>query len=140
MKQKNNGTGTRLGLLAGALALLTLNAQLSVLFAQGSSTAITYQGRVTDNGTNFNGTGLFKFALVTGTNASKQATATAHLTGSFVTSCTVNTGGSGYTTPPAVSFSGGDGSGAAATANVSGGMVTSITMNSAGWVIPAPRW
>ena len=33
------------------------------------STVFTYQGRVTDNGTNFNGGGQFKFALVTGSNA-----------------------------------------------------------------------
>ncbi len=37
--------------------------------AWAQSTVFTYQGRVTDNGTNFNGGGLFKFALVTGTNA-----------------------------------------------------------------------
>jgi len=37
--------------------------------ASAQSTVFTYQGRVTDNGTNFNGGGQFKFALVTGTNA-----------------------------------------------------------------------
>ena len=112
------------------LIALALSASLHQAEAQG--TAFTYQGRVSDNGTNFNGTGQFKFALVTSTNASSQATATAHLTGSFVTSCTVVLGGNGYTTPPAVSFSGGGGSGAAATATVSGGAVTAITVNNAG--------
>src|ERR1035441_6907520 len=112
------------------LIALALFAGLHQAAAQG--TAFTYQGRVTDNGTNFSGTGQFKFALVTSTNASSQATATAHLTGSFVTSCTVVLGGNGYTTPPAVSFSGGGGSGAAATATVSRGAVTALTVNNAG--------
>src|SRR5216684_7622105 len=130
MKQKLNRIGTSAGLFAAALLLSTLNFQLSTVYAQG--TTFTYQGRVTDNGTNFNGSGLFKFALVTSTNASSQATATAHLTGSFVTSVTVDSGGSGYATPPTVSLSGGGGSGAAATAMVSGGAVTAINVNNAG--------
>jgi hypothetical protein len=95
-------------------------------------TTFTYQGHVTVNGTSFNGTGLFKFALVTSTNTSSQATATAHLTGGFVTSVSVDFGGSGYATAPTVTFSGGGGSGAAATATVSGGAVTAITVNNAG--------
>ena len=61
--------------LALTALLPILNFQLSTCFAQ--STAFTYQGRVTDNGTNFNGSGQFKFALVTGTNANHTATATA---------------------------------------------------------------
>ncbi|MDB6111915.1 MAG: hypothetical protein JWR69_3665, partial [Pedosphaera sp.] len=93
---------------------------------------VTYQGQVSNNGSNFNGTGLFKFALVTSTNANHQATGTAHLTGSFVTSCTVNQGGNGYISPPGVTFSGGGGSGAAATATLSNGVVTAIGVNNAG--------
>src|ERR1017187_6620598 len=112
------------------LIALALFAGLHQAAAQG--TAFTYQGRVTDNGTNFSGTGQFKFALVTSTNTSSAATATAHLTGSFVTSCTVVLGGNGYTTPPTVTFSGGGGSGAVATATVSGGAVTALTVNNAG--------
>ena len=112
------------------LIALALFAGLHQAAAQG--TAFTYQGRVTDNGTNFSGTGQFKFALVTSTNTSSPATATAHLTGSFVTSCTVVLGGNGYTTPPTVTFSGGGGSGAVATATVSGGAVTALTVNNAG--------
>ena len=113
-----------------ALALLsTLSPQLST-FAQG--TAFTYQGRVLNNGTNFNGTGQFKFALVTSTNNSHQATATANLSGTFVTSYTVTAGGNGYTAVPAVTVSGGGGSGATATANLTGSVVTSITPGSAG--------
>jgi hypothetical protein len=96
------------------------------------NTTFTYQGRVLDHGTNFNGVGLCKFALVTSSNSNTRAAATAHLTGAFVTSCTIDAGGNGYVTPPAVTFSGGGGSGAAATANLTGGAVTSITMNNAG--------
>jgi trimeric autotransporter adhesin len=96
------------------------------------STSFTYQGRVTDNGTNFTGTGQFKFALVTSTNTSRQATATATITSGFVTKITVTYGGSGYSTAPAVSITGGGGSGAAATAMISGGVVTNITVNNTG--------
>jgi len=99
--------------------------------AAAQDTAFTYQGRVTDNGTNFTGPGLFKFALVTSTNG-QGATATAVMNGvapnEFVDICTVVNGGSGYATAPAVSFSGGGGSGATAQANLSGGVVTSITV------------
>jgi len=49
-----------------------------------------------------------------------------------VASVTVNSGGSGFTSAPTVSFSGGGGSGAAATATVSAGNVTAITMTSGG--------
>ncbi len=96
------------------------------------NTIFTYQGRVTDNGTNFTGFGQFKFALVTGTNFNRQATATANLTSGFVTSITVVNGGNGYTTAPIVTITGGGGSGATATASVSGGAVTSISVNNAG--------
>jgi len=41
-------------------------------------------------------------------------------------------GGSGYTSAPTVTFTGGGGSGAAGTANISGGEVTSITMTNNG--------
>ena len=41
-------------------------------------------------------------------------------------------GGSGYTSAPTVSFSGGGGSGATATATVSGGQVTSVTVTAGG--------
>ncbi len=115
-----------------ALALLsTLNLQLSTCFAQ--NTAFTYQGRVTDNGTNFNGAGQFKFALVTSTNANHTATATANApSGGFITGYVVTSGGNGYVAPPSVTISGGDGSGAAAHANLTGGAVTSITVDSPG--------
>ena len=92
----------------------------------------TYQGRVLDNGTNFTGMGQFKFALVTSTNTSRQATATAFVNSGFVTGYNVTDGGSGYPSPPAVTVSGGGGSGATATASASGGAVTGIAANNPG--------
>jgi hypothetical protein len=112
------------------LLLLTLVSQLSTAHAQG--TAFTYQGRVTDNGTNFTGAGQFQFALVTSTNFNHQATATANLNGVspnyFVSSCTLNNGGSGYATAPAVTISGGGGSGATASASILGGAVNAVNI------------
>jgi hypothetical protein len=112
------------------LALLTLNLLLSTARAQG--TAFTYQGRVTDNGANFTGSGQFKFALVTSTNFNHQARAAANMGGvspnQFVSSIGVSDGGSGYASAPAVTFSGGGGSGATAQATVSGGVVNGITV------------
>jgi hypothetical protein len=109
---------------------LTLFA-LSNLFAQ--TAVFTYQGRVTDNGTNFTGLGQFEFALVTSLNANQTATATANApSGGYITGYAVVTGGSGYVTAPAVTVFGGGGSGATATAHISGGAVTSITVNNTG--------
>jgi hypothetical protein len=115
-------------ILVIAVVLLTVS---SVVLAQVPG-IINYQGRIVDNGTNFTGTGQFQFALLSVTNSASQATAVANLTGQFVTSCTVTFGGSGYTNGPAVSFSGGGGSGAAATSTVSGGVVTGIAVTNAG--------
>jgi hypothetical protein len=112
-------------------AVCGLFTSLNPVVAQG--TAFTYQGRVVDNDTNFTGLGLFKFGLVTNTGTNQPATATALMGGvspnEFVSSCTVVNGGSGYTAAPAVSLTGGGGSGASATANLSGGTVTSITVD-----------
>jgi formylglycine-generating enzyme required for sulfatase activity len=102
---------------------------------------LNYQGRVAV-GTppvNFDGTGKFKFALVDGgRNTATTATATANLTSGFVTSVTVSNSGTGYTTPPSITFLGGGGSGAAATATVTMGTVTGITMTNAGSGYSAP--
>jgi hypothetical protein len=93
----------------------------------------TYQGRITANGTSFTGPGQFKFALVTSTNASRTATATANSpSGGFITIINVTFGGNGYASPPAVTISGGGGAGAAAHANISGGVVTSIIVDNPG--------
>lgn len=100
--------------------------------AQSDTSVFTYQGRVTDNGTNFNGAGEFKFALVTSTNANHGATATATVAGGMVSAISIVAGGNGYVTAPRVNILGGGGSGAAATATISGGVVTGVTINSSG--------
>lgn len=53
----------------------------------------------------------------------------ANQSGSSVTTVLVTNGGSGYTSAPLVSFSGGGGVGAAAHANVIGGVVQSVTVD-----------
>ena len=65
---------------------------------------LSYQGRVTVQGVNFNGTGQFKFALVdAGVNLNQTATAVAMAAGS-VTFIFVQNGGSGYPEPPVVTI------------------------------------
>jgi hypothetical protein len=109
------------------------------LFALADSTLaqvpsiLSYQGRVQVSGTNFSGTGQFKFALVSpGTNVNRRATAVATVTAGFVTGISVTDGGAGYTNTPAVTITDTTGSGASATATISGGAVTAITVNNAG--------
>jgi len=111
--------------------LLLLGVALCCLFtavkpASAQNTVVTYQGRVQSGGNDFTGSGQFKFALVTGINSATSATATANLSGQFVTSYTVTFGGSGYVIAPAVTLTGGGGSGATATAVISGGAVTAV--------------
>jgi hypothetical protein len=121
------------GIAWAVLTLSVLNSPLSTAFAQ--NTVFTYQGLVTDNGTNFTGTGQFAFALVTSTNTSQTATATVAAnepSGGYITGYVVTSGGSGYGTPPVVTVSGGGGTGATATATVSGGMVTHLGVSSPG--------
>src|ERR1700676_2628698 len=120
------------------LNLATLMALLSALLAQsstlfGQNTAISYQGNLQANGTNFTGTGLFQFALVTSSNANQTATAVAATPVSgFITTISVSSGGSGYLTPPAVSIFGGGGSNATATAAISNGIVIAVNINPGG--------
>ena len=94
--------------------------------AVAQTAIVSYQGRVTANGTNFTGTGRFEFALVTSTNNNHSATATANLTGGFVTGYATTYGGNGYVVAPAVQIAGGGGSGATAHAVISRGVVTSV--------------
>jgi hypothetical protein len=104
--------------------------------SHGQGAEFTYQGRVTDDGTNFNGIGQFKFALLTPTNTSSQATAgyvsmLGLLYDLSVYSISVANGGSGYTTAPTVTLSPADGVGgptATAVATISNGVVTAITV------------
>jgi len=112
------------------LIALAIFAGINHVAAQ--NTVFTYQGRVTDNSTNFNGTGEFKFALVTSSNANHTATATAAVTSGFVTSIAVVSGGNGYTATPAIAISGGGGSGATASTSMSGGVVTGVNVLSPG--------
>ena len=114
------------------LGSLTALLALACLTSHAQNTVVTYQGRVTSNGTNFTGNGQFKFALVTSTNTAATATGTAVRTGGFITSYSVTSGGSGYVTPPQVTVSGGGGAGATASATVSGGVITAITPVNAG--------
>lgn len=118
-----------LGLAVAAIFTL-LNAR--PFTARAENTIFTYQGCVLDNGTNFTGLGLFKFAVVTSTNANHQAIAAAVLSGNTVASYTVVNGGNGYVTAPLVHLVGGGGSGATASAVINGGVVTAVNPVSAG--------
>ncbi|HAV62363.1 MAG TPA: hypothetical protein DCY13_08375, partial [Verrucomicrobiales bacterium] len=94
---------------------------------------ITYQGRIQAEGEPVDGIGQFKFALVNaGTETSVQATATATVTGGFVTSITVNNPGAGYVVAPQVTIRDATGVGAVATAALSGGQISAIAVNNAG--------
>jgi hypothetical protein len=120
-------TKTLISLSATALLILagSLGAQVSPV--------VSYQGRVKVQSADFTGTGQFKFALVSsGTNVSRQATATATVTSGFITGITVTDGGGGYTSAPVVTIADATGSGAIAVAQVSGGVVTNISIQNAG--------
>src|SRR2546428_7355688 len=95
--------------LFATLSALSLGMEIS----RAQNTAFTYQGRVLDNGANFSGTGQFKFALVTSTNAASQATATAITSGGFLTAIKPTCGGAGCTPPPPLTISCGSSSNAA---------------------------
>ncbi len=94
---------------------------------------MTYQGRVASGGTNFSGTGQFKFALVSGgTSAAAQASASATVSFGFVVQIAITSGGAGYTAAPAVTITDSSGSGAVAVAQIANGQVVSITVTDAG--------
>lgn len=97
------------------------------------NTQVTYQGRLLNDGTPYNGLGQFQFALVTSTNANHTATATANApSGGYITGYVVTLGGNGYVTPPIVTVFGGGGSNAAAHANLTGGTVSSVSVDNPG--------
>src|ERR1017187_5920355 len=114
------------------MVIATLAAAVGAL-AQVPS-IINYQGRLSVGGTNlFNGTGQFQFALVSaGSNVNWQATATATVSGGFLTVITVTDGGHGYGETPAVTITDATGSNAVAVANLTGGVVTSVTVSKPG--------
>jgi hypothetical protein len=114
------------------VSFIWLGFLLGINHVVAQDTLITYQGQVMDNGSNFNGTGQFRFALLAGTNFNLQAMATANISGQFVISYNIVAGGSGYVGAPTVTVSGGGGSGATAAASITGGVVTSITPVNAG--------
>lgn len=65
-------------------------------------------------------------------NADEPATAVATITAGFVTAITVTSGGSGYTSDPAITITGGGGSGATAKAILSGDKVSLAVVLTAG--------
>lgn len=97
--------------------------------AQGTVTKVDGSSTVNADGVGWSSTTLQNFyntSLV-------QATATAVRTGSAITSFTMVNKGGGYFTPPAVTLSGGGGSGAIGIANLSAdGRVDSITVTNGG--------
>ena len=93
-----------------------------------SGDAISLSG--TSGGSEINLTG---YGAGTSHNFTGQtATATSYIISGSVSKAIVTLGGSGYTSAPTISFSGGGGSGAAATAAISAGAVTSITITAGG--------
>ena len=76
--------------------------------------------------------GLAALAFTPNLFAQRTATATATISDDVVVAVTVTDGGTGYTTPPAVTIGGGEGSGATAEAAVAGGAVTAITVLAGG--------
>jgi len=121
-------TSTRrlaLALVIASLASLPLHAALP--------DAVPYQGRVAVDGTNFTGTGQFKFAIYEHASGNfTPAIATATISGGSLTIVTVTAAGSGYSAGATVSFTGGGGSGATATASVVGGSIAAITVTNPG--------
>jgi hypothetical protein len=79
-----------------------------------------------------NGANDYAFKWLPPTVILSTATATAARTANAVSSVTVTSGGSGYTAVPAVTFSGGGGTGAAATAVITGGVVTAVNVTNGG--------
>jgi hypothetical protein len=123
--------------IQAAFALAAFCFQTLAPFAPAQSGGVpqlmNYQGRVTVAGTNFNGTGYFKFSLVDGgSDQNRSAAATATITSSGrVSGLTLTDGGRGYAVKPDVSFAG-TGTGAAATAEITDGAVTSLTVTNPG--------
>jgi hypothetical protein len=116
----------RLFLLAALLAATALQAALP--------DAVPYQGRIAANGTNYTGSGQFKFAIYQhATGAFIPASASVTTSGGYITIVTIVSGGSGYSaTGVTVSFTGGGGNGATATATVANGVITAVSVTNPG--------
>ena len=71
---------------------------------------------------------LFEYESAPQNGLPRLATATLQIINGFVVGTTITDGGSGYTTAPIITISGGGGTGARAVATVEGGVVTGITI------------
>ncbi|MEM0967169.1 MAG: hypothetical protein AAGJ81_13575 [Verrucomicrobiota bacterium] len=120
--------------------LLTFAAAIFLVTAQAQDqvpTTIPYQGLIEVDGEPFTGTGRFYFMLVsknplTNTPKTASATVTSRVDGE-IDRIILNSRGSGYTSVPTVTISGGGGFGAAASAFISSrGLVTAITITDSG--------
>jgi len=124
--------------LQAALALAAFFFQTLAPFASaqqatGVPQLLNYQGRVTVGGTNFTGTGWFKFSLVDGgVNQNRTATAIVKVNGAGeINGVEVADGGSGYLTPPAVTIQG-TGTGAEVDAFLEDGQVSEFDVRDGG--------
>lgn len=115
-------------------AVGTSSTLVTETLATTDGTSLTYQKALSSTpviaGTASVTDGTYNWNETTG-NPGSLATATAIVMYGFVVDKTVTSGGSGYTSAPAVTITG-NGSGATATATVSGGAVTAITITNAG--------
>ena len=112
------------------LVITTLLTVTHSLYAQG--TAFSYQGHVFDNGTNFTGAGLFKFALVTSTNTATRVTA-GNLAGTLPASQLSGTLGNGQLANSSITVNAGTGLSGGGTVAL-GGAVTLNATSSGGLV------
>ena len=85
------------------------------------------------DGTNYDGTADFKFALVDGgSNSAATAQGTGNVVAGFLVEINVTDGGFGYVTPPTITIDDATGSNAAATAFINAGVVTGVTVTAPG--------
>jgi len=93
---------------------------------------MNYQGRIAVSDVNFDGSGQFKFVLLSGEKSlAKSAEVLAIVSGGVITGTSVVDGGAGYDSPPVVVVSG-SGSGAILTAEVLDGAVSRVVVTNGG--------
>ena len=138
----NNGTFTIASIpTGGALRLTYANAS----GAAGSTGTVTkgtvatanpvFYGSITSIPVTYGGSGYLlsdKVTISAPYNGVPPTTSTSTVSSYAVASVTLSNGGSGYTTAPTVSFSGGAGSGVSAYATVASGIVTSVVVTNFG--------
>ena len=112
----------------------TSNSQVTETLATTDAATLVYTKALANTGIVENSItvtdGTYTWSQSAG-NPGAGATATANTIAGFVIGATITNGGSGYTSPPAVTIIG-NGTGAAATAVLTEGVVTGITITSAG--------